>query len=62
MSCPEFAASVFGMTSSASAKACTPHLVLPLSFLLKASLRRCAAHATWKAPAPGTTLPSTIML
>ena len=52
MSCPELAARVFGMTSSASANAMTPHFALPFTVLLKSSLDKWAAQATWNAPPP----------
>mmetsp|Transcript_18122 Transcript_18122/g.56230 ORF Transcript_18122/g.56230 Transcript_18122/m.56230 type:complete len:217 (+) Transcript_18122:276-926(+) len=56
---PPVSASVLGMVSSDSAKAATPSLTRPLTVGL-ILLSRCCAAATSKAPAPGTTAPSSI--
>mmetsp|Transcript_46784 Transcript_46784/g.111377 ORF Transcript_46784/g.111377 Transcript_46784/m.111377 type:complete len:231 (-) Transcript_46784:790-1482(-) len=50
-SCPALDASVFGITSSASAYACTPSFARPCTFL--ASSLRWRLSATSNAPAPG---------
>mmetsp|Transcript_50578 Transcript_50578/g.161824 ORF Transcript_50578/g.161824 Transcript_50578/m.161824 type:complete len:242 (+) Transcript_50578:193-918(+) len=57
---PPFSARTLGVTRSASAKASTPSLARPSTVFLTFS-RRCRAAATSKAPAPGTTAPSSIV-
>ena len=57
--CPAFSARVFGTASSASAKAATPSFALPTASAPPSS-RTCAAAATSKAPAPGTSAPSSM--
>mmetsp|Transcript_3784 Transcript_3784/g.10895 ORF Transcript_3784/g.10895 Transcript_3784/m.10895 type:complete len:201 (+) Transcript_3784:311-913(+) len=54
---PLFSASTLGVPNSASANASTPSLVRPCASFLVV-LRRCWAQAISKAPAPGTTAPS----
>mmetsp|Transcript_16199 Transcript_16199/g.50464 ORF Transcript_16199/g.50464 Transcript_16199/m.50464 type:complete len:307 (+) Transcript_16199:178-1098(+) len=57
---PAFSASVRGMTSSASAYACTPSFARPRTDFLNS--RRCACARSSKAPAPGTIWPSSTAL
>mmetsp|Transcript_6793 Transcript_6793/g.15038 ORF Transcript_6793/g.15038 Transcript_6793/m.15038 type:complete len:216 (+) Transcript_6793:757-1404(+) len=56
-SCPEFSASTLGKLSRASANASMPSLARPSTVFLT-TVRRWWAAATSKAPAPGTTAPS----